>query len=478
VSTDRAEVAAYLQAHKEENIARTREYLRQPTVSSNGRGIREGAELLTGYLRELGCQEVTLLETAGYPGVWAYLDSGAKHTLISYCMYDTKPAREDLWPVPPFAAALEDLPGLGRAVLAPGAKSRKAPYIQWLNALRAVLAVRGKLPVNIAFLAEGEENLGSPHYGDFIDQYRDRLKGAVGCLAPGACQGRDGNVEIHLGHKGLLYLKLTASGRSWGRGPQATSGHGMAQTLVDSPVWHLVAALNVLYNPDQDRVLVPGFYDQLRPPTAQESAEIHELATQFRDLPWQKVLPGIAGAKTSRDMLSHEEAFERYLYGPSFNINGIAAGYTGPGSPVFTLPNEAFAQFDIRLPRGYRTREVADLIRRHLDAEGFGDIELEVLAAHDPARTPVDSPFVRAWDALIREQVKQVEYWPYSGGGGPWSKFTSDFGIPVLFDAGLGHGGKAGGPGEFLVLESEGPIADSVACEAFYAEFLDRVADL
>lgn len=471
-------VTEYLEAHQSEDIERIREYLRQPTVSSNGQGIYEGAELVASFFRNLGCQEVTLIDSGGYPGIWAYLDSGAKNTLISYCMYDTKPANPEKWPVPPFEAVLEEMPGVGRAVLGPGAKGRKAPYMQWLNALSAVIAVEGKLPVNIAFLAEGEENLGSPHYSAFIDRYQDRLKDAVGCLAPGACQDLSGNGKISLGHKGLLYLKLTSSGESWGRGPQAASSHGMAQGLVDSPTWHLIAALNTLYEPEQDRVLVPGFYDKLQPPTAEESAEIDRLIADLNGKPWQSALAGVAGTKMSKDHLSAEEAFARYLYGPTFNINGLAAGYTGPGGPVFSLPNEAFAMFDIRLPRGYKTAAAADLIRDHLHTQGFGDIKVEVLAAHDPARTDPNSPFVRAFDGLFREMAGEIEYYPYSGGGGPWSRFTSDFGIPVLFDAGLGYGGKAGAPGEFLVLESESAPAGNVSCEAFYAEFLNRVASL
>lgn len=466
----------YLREHQDENIERIRTFLRQPAVASAGIGGRESAAMLMDFYRALGCQEVELIENGtDFPGVWAYLDAGRDKTLVNYCMYDTKPAQLDKWPVAPYEAVVDHIEGLGTAVFGPGAKGRKAPYVQWLNAVRAVLETSGRLPVNIAFLAEGEENMGSPHYAQYIDQYKDRVKGAIGCFCPGASQDAEGNVSIHLGYKGLAYLKLTASGSRWGKGPQKADAHGMAQVMVDSPAWRLVYALGQLFDAESGRVLVPGFYDKVSTPTQEEQQELSELADLTRSTAWQKVLGGFGDAKTSLDHLDHQSAFAHFFYQPSFNLNGLAAGYVGPGSPVFTLPREAYAMLDVRLPRGYRTRETITLIERHLDSIGLGDIDVEVIAAHDPSHTEQSSPFVQLAHQAVSETGAQITYWPYSGGGGPWSKFSSEFGMPVLFDVGLGHGGRAGGPGEYLVLESECKAAGNLDAEAFYAGLLERL---
>jgi acetylornithine deacetylase/succinyl-diaminopimelate desuccinylase-like protein len=467
----------YLSRNKDRHLEVIREFLRQPSVPSDDIGVREGADLLASYYRRLGCTEVELVPSEGYPGVWAYYDAGAQKTLVSYAMFDTKLATPDAWSHPPFEAAMVDLPSLGRAVLGPGAKGRKAPYAQFLNALETLKAIDGELPVNLMFLAEGEENLGSPHYASFVERYSDRLREGSACHCPGAAQSASGEVTINLGFKGLLYLRLVSSGKRSGRGPQATPSHGMAQVIVDSPVWRLLSALGTLTTDDGRRITVDGFYDDYQPPTADEVREIRELIAR-RGGAWQKTLPGIVGARTSYDKLSNEEAWLRYMYEPSFNINGLNAGYVGPGSRVFTLPEQAWALLDVRVPRGFSAARTVDRIRVHLQKRGYEDIDLQVLAAHEPMRTGTDNEFLGVVLELLSEAQIPVNLMPTTGGGGPWSLMLTRFGMPVLFDVGLGHGGKAGEPDEYLVIErgQDSQVADLIESEAFYVEMLRRWA--
>lgn len=460
------------------DITRIQEFLRQPSVASSNTGGPEGATLLASYYKALGCQEVEILPTDGFPGVFAYLDSGAANTIISYCMYDTKPPQRDKWSVDPYAAALTEMEDLGRAVLAPGAKSRKAPYMQWLNAMQALIEVDGKLPVNVIFLAEGEENVGSPHYSAFVDRYANRLTKAIGCFVPGASQSAEGELTVHLGYKGLVYARVTASGKRMGRGPQNVSGHGMAQVVADSPAWRLVAALNTLFDGAAQQVRVKGFYDTVQPPTDVEKAELAELANRYEGMPWNKIAGGVGDAVSSWADKSPQELLAQYLYMPSFNLNGLSAGFTGPGAPVFTLPAEASAYLDIRLPRGCNTKETIALVRRQLDESGFSDVDFEVLAAHEPSHTDQNSPFVSIVEYCVRDAGYEVAYQPYSSGGGPWSRFASEFGLPVLFDVGLGHGGRGGAADEYLVLESQVSAAGNTECEYFYAKLINGFAHL
>jgi acetylornithine deacetylase/succinyl-diaminopimelate desuccinylase-like protein len=466
---------AYLEAHRERHVERISAFLRQPTLPSEGRGVGETLDLFAATLRELGCQEVELVPTAGEPGVFGFYDAGAPVTIVSYCMLDTKsPAGR--WSVPPFEARRTRVAPHGEVLLGVGARSRKGPYVSWLNALEALIAVDGTLPVNVLFLAEGEENLGSPHYAAMVERYRERITRASACFSPGAAEA-GGVMTVRLGYKGLLVVRLRASGAEWGRGPAGRNAHGMSQVLVDSPSWRLVAALASLVDDDGRRVAVPGFYDQLVPPSDDERAEVRALVAANRGRRWQDVLGGVGGdVGASSAELSDDEAYERYFYEPSFNLHGLAAGYTGPGGPVFSLPGEAWALLDVRLPRGYEVQPVVDAIRRHLTATGRGDVAVEVLAAHAPLAADPSSELLEAVRRTSERFGIGLDLHPYTAGGGPWTIFGTEFGMPVLFDVGIGHGGNVGAGDEYLVIDEERPGGGLVAAECWYAEFLREYA--
>ena len=469
---------AYFEAEQEHHIARLRQYLQQPSLPSENVGVKEGAELLARFYRELGCREVEIIPNGDFPGVWAYYDAAAPRTLVNYCMFDTKPPARQGWPADPFAAEIVEMSPLGRAVVAPGASGRKGPYAQFLNALEALRAVEGELPCNIMFLAEGQENLGSPDYAKFIDRHRDRLKAGSAAFCPGAIQRADGDVSINLGFKGLIYMRITASGKAMGLGPQNAPMHGRFQGLVESPVWHLLEGLTTLTSDGGKRIEVDDFFSEHQPPTELEREEVQALIVGREDRPWQQLIAGTSDAKSSMADLSGEEAYLRYFFEPSFNINGLNAGYVGPGSPVFTLPHRAWALLDVRVPRGYSSRRTAERIKAHMEKKGFGDLEVEVLAAHEAFRAQADDPWVRSVIKQVEERGVRVHVTPFTGGGGPWSLFASDFGMPVLFDVGLGHSGKAGQPGEYLVIDGNDKVAGMVDCELFYADMLKRFASL
>jgi acetylornithine deacetylase/succinyl-diaminopimelate desuccinylase-like protein len=125
----------YIAAHQEEHLEKVRTFLRQPSISADGRGIRETAEMLQGYFRDLGCQEAEVVETDGHPGVWAYDDAGAPTTIVSYLMYDVQPVADQPWTHDPFAADVVGDPPFPRVVIARGASNSKGPLRMWLNSL-------------------------------------------------------------------------------------------------------------------------------------------------------------------------------------------------------------------------------------------------------------------------------------------------------------------------------------------------------
>jgi acetylornithine deacetylase/succinyl-diaminopimelate desuccinylase-like protein len=466
----------------EESIELICDYIRQPSVSIDGLGLEECAELLAGRYRALGCSEVELIRTDGAPGVWAYFDAGAPRTIACYDMYDVRPVGdESAWRHPPFAAAVAAGEGFPRVVYGRGACVPKGPSAAWHGALRAIVAATGTLPVNIAFLSEGDEILGSPGYGGLVERYRDRLAGIDGCLYLRATQNLDGELPLVLGYKGLLTLELEASGRSWGRGPVSAAAHSATKPLVDSPVWRLVHALAALTRPGTDRPAIAGLEELFLSDAAarpEDERLIAALLQRFASTAWEDAIPGLAGAGVRRfaDDLKGSAVLRRYLYGSTFNIQGLAAGYTGPGTSTFTIPERATALLDARLITDLTPVEVVDLIRRRLHDTGFGDVEVRAKGGYPSSRTSLEAAlvqsFLRALDAVGARPV----IWPYQGYGGPWSLFATEFGAPIVFATGPGHGGRVGGPNEFFVLDGGGRVPGLREIQRFCAHLLFDLA--
>lgn len=466
---------AYLEGHAERHLARVQALLRQPSVSVDGEGVEACAALLADLAADAGFPEVAIVPTAGYPGVWAAYDAGAPVTLAVYGMFDVRQAA-GTWQHPPFAARVVPMAPFSRVLVARGARAVKGPLAVWLNAVEACRAVLGRPPVNLLLLAEGEEILGSPHYREMVARYRDRLVRARIAWTPGASQDASGAAHLTLGYKGLIYLTIRASGRRWGRGPRDGPLHGMARSVVDSPVWRLVHALASLTTPDGNTALLDGFDRPVGPPTHDEAEEVEALRRRFAGEPWQRVLPGVQGAQVPPIAgLPDDEVYTRFFYGPSLNINGLRSGYLGPGTPTFTLPHVAEAVLDIRVPRDWSVEAVLAALRARLDAQGFADVELDVASAYDGSRVSRDAPAVRAAQAIFASRGLEVVWWPSTGGGGPWSLFARELGMSVLRDVGVGHG-RASATDEYLVVDGTGSVGGMVEMALSHAEFMLRVA--
>lgn len=253
------------------------------SVSAHDFGTRSCAEMLAGYLRDLGCGTVELMETGGQPIVYGEMNSGAPWTLLIYHMYDVQPAEEANWSVDPFGGAVVRHEEFGRCLVARGAKNSKGPLRAFLNAVESIIRVRRSLPVNLIFAIEGEEELGSPHLGEFAARYEKSLKKANAVLFPYAMQEYDGRAILWPGTKGLLCLEIESSGERWARGPRRFSIHSSYKAIVDSPAWRLVQALSTLTSDDGNTVLVDGFPDGVRAPTATEERLLAALAGRFSE---------------------------------------------------------------------------------------------------------------------------------------------------------------------------------------------------
>src|SRR5215468_10368487 len=199
-----------IEKQRAETIARIQEWIRQPTIAAESRGITEGRDLTMRLLRDAGFGKVESVSTDGHPGIFATLDAGAPRTIGLYFMYDVKQVDPKEWSSPPWDAKLVDMPKLGKAVMGRGAVNQKGPEATFLAALHAIRGAGKKLPVNFVFVAEGEEEIGSPHFPQIIGNpaVQAGLKRCEGVFMPHACQSGDGTVTINLGAKGVVECEL------------------------------------------------------------------------------------------------------------------------------------------------------------------------------------------------------------------------------------------------------------------------------
>ena len=464
--------AAYIKANKDKHVAALQRWVRQPSISAQDIGVNDMAEMLRDDLKALGFKEAEIVPTRRHPGVWGYYDAGAQTTLAVYMMYDVQPIELTGWKVDAFAGELVDHE-LGKVLMARGAANQKGPQRAFLNALEAVIATEQKLPINIMLLAEGEEELGSPHYPDLIAHYADRMKSADGVIFPWFHQSPSGAVSMPLGAKGNIYFELEAKGGAQG-GPKTAEIHSSLKAIVDSPGWRLSQALAALTSPDGNTIIVRGYYDSIRQPNAEEQRLINGMLPGWtaREGEMRKSL----GVDKWIEGMSGRDSLTQYLSNTTLNIDGIWGGYSGPGSKTI-LPHKFTAKLDSRLVPNQTPEESLHLIRAHLDAKGFTDIKLTLLSGYKPAQTSVESKFVQATIGTYNKYGLPLDVSPRIAGSAPHYVFTDTLKLPMV-SVGIGYGAGAHAPNEFIVIDPkpDSKIAGLIEAEIFYVDLLHALA--
>jgi len=450
---DLAAIQAEIEKRHDEALRRLQEWIRQPSIAAENRGVSEGCELTMRFLREAGFGDVTKIPTDGQPGIFAKLDAGAPRTLGLYFMYDVKQADPSEWSSPPFEAALVDRPGLGKVVMGRGAVNQKGPEATFLAALHAIRGAGRKVPVNLVLVAEGEEEIGSPHFPQIVrrPEVLAALKQCSGIFMPSAEQDLDGKVIMTLGAKGVIEAELVSSGERWRRGPRKDV-HSSNKARLDSPAWHLVQALVTLVSPDGNTPAIQGFAERARPISQSEKKMIAEAARRLDESVAKKQL----GVEHWVHDVGWQEALELLESQPTVNIEGLVGGYTGPGGKTI-LPHRAVAKLDLRLVPDMKASDALAAVKAHLAMHGFGDIEVNMTGGYDPHSTPGDAPLIRSQVAVYKRGGIDPIILPRSAGSWPGYVFTDD---PLRLAAGhfgLGHGNGAHAPDEYYVIESKNP---------------------
>jgi len=479
---NREAIHRYIDENLEKHVSHIQKWVRQPSVSWDNLGMREAAELVAQSYRDLGCHEVEIIEGSYHPGVWAHYDAGAPLTVHNYCMIDTRTVQPEGWSYDPWGAELVQVGPYPRVLVGRGSMGAKGPYVAWLNALEAIIAVEGTLPLNIMFLAEGEEIMGSPSYAGLVERYAERLQQVDSSFCPASAQAANGTVSVGLGLKGMVVVELTASGASWSKGP-ANTVHSSVASLVDCPPFRLAQALSTLTDDEGRGCKVAGLEDlwDYRKPLAVDERELLEtLAARAQGRDWRDVIP-LGGAKNVSHVVGGMEGIEpliNYLYGPTFNIAGLRSGFLGPETSTipYITPAQATATLDIRTVADRTPDEIVGALRQHLDSHGFSDIEIEVYAAFSHNQTPISDPGVQATLRTLRDWNVETQVWPIQAGGGPWTAVPNAFSVPCIRGGVIGGGGR-GNIDEFMVIEGDGKVAGLADVEKYLVDLVYNFVD-
>jgi len=407
--------------------------LRQPSISTRNEGVQECAELLSGMMKQVGI-ETRIMETARHPVVYGEILKEGAPTVLVYGHYDVQPPEPfEAWHSPPFEPTIRD----GR-IYCRGSSDNKSQLFSYVKAVEAFRETVGEVPVSIKFLYEGEEEIGSPNLAPFIKEHGNLLKADLAFFSDSHIH-ESGRPLLILGLKGMVYVDLKVQ-------CAADDTHSMRATAIPNPAWRLVWALSTLKDKDS-RILIPGFYDDVRELTDLEKQAVAEIPCD------EEELRRYFGVKEFLPGRSSKAFYFNLVSEPTCNIAGFNAGFTGEGSKT-VLPARAAAKMDIRLVPDQKPEDILDKLRRHLNARGFNDIE--VISHHflEPSRTPIDHPAV----AIIKDSLRDVYglepiVFPNIGGSGPNYVFTKILGVPCFVVPHAGHDQANHAPNESMILE-------------------------
>lgn len=460
------QVLDYLEEHFEQDLERVRDFLRLPSVSYTGEGIADTAKRLKEMIEELG-GTAEVVETKGHPVVFGEMDEGAEQTLLIYGMYDVMPTDEEGWTVDPWQAEIKDLPQFGPCIINRGAVNTKGPLGAFFNTLRAFKAVHGKLPLNLLFAIEGEEEMGSRNFPAFLEQYKEKLAKADAVLFPFFDQDEVGTPSITLGTKGLLYFELICQGGEWG-GPTSRGIHGSFNAWVKNPAWRLVKALSTLVDADE-KILVKDLFKDVSPlgPDEREWLKQQIEAGLFDE----HVFLENYDVKKFKYEGSGIDIWEKLFSQPQLNIDGIISGYTGPETKTL-LPHIATAKVDVRMVPHMEPDEVVQAIRSHLDQHGFEDIEMKVYNKYYWSKVGVNETVVQAMIETYRTMGKEPQLWPLNPGSAPYYVFERYLKIPYV-TGGMGHGARQHSSDEYCTVQGILDFEKSMAI--FFDQYVQLV---
>ena len=412
-------VDAYIEKHSRRFIDELKELCAFPSISNDGldavKPARDWiAQRLAGYT-----DRVETLEAGGMPALYAEVKGAGRRKLLLYQHYDVQPVDPvNLWNTPPFEPAEQD----GR-IVARGVADDKADVMARIHALETLKEL-GEVPVTLRFLIEGEEEIGSKSFEKIAHDHADKLR-ADGCLWESGTSFDDaGRPTVQFGCRGLLYVQLSVKLLDYDQ-------HSGFASIYPSAAMYLVAALASLRDRDMN-VKIAGFYDKVVRPTETDRGMMAQIDPEIEK---RRQLVGFD--KLVRDP-KPDQVIEQMLFLPTCNVAGVTTGYQGGGSKT-VLPAEATAKLDFRLIPDQDPEEILQMLRKHLDGNGFEKVEIVWHDSEKPARSDPNSAIGRTVVESVKELYGEPVLWPFMPATGPMHPVVAELGVPTVLPVGVGR---------------------------------------
>jgi acetylornithine deacetylase/succinyl-diaminopimelate desuccinylase-like protein len=399
------EAINYFETHYEQMISELTDFIAIPSVSTDPEhkeNVQKAAEFIAAKLETIGLQHVQIFPTARHPIVYAdYLQAGpTQPTILIYGHYDVQPEDPtDLWKTPPFTAQ-----SIGDNLVARGASDMKGQIFACVSAVQALKSTTG-LPVNIKFILEGEEEIGSPNFKQFLTEHKDLLKADV-ALNTDAGMSRKDLPGITYGLRGLSYFELNLFG------PDHDLHSGSYGGVVHNPAQVLADLISKMHD-ENGAVALPGFYDLVEPLSESERAELSKFSTSTDEYLAQTGVPALWGEK---EFTPNERIGAR----PTLEVNGILSGFTGEGSKTI-IPSRAMAKISTRLVPNQKPELVYEQLSAFLE-ENVPDTvrwELRLLSIGSPSLSDMNMPATKALSKAFIEVWGSSPSYKREGGSVP-----------------------------------------------------------
>jgi len=430
------EVYQFIDGHSQAFLENFRDFVRQPGISTENTGIDQTVSWLVDKMREKGIEDVRVFQTKRHPIVLGRIKGTSGRMLLVYGHYDVQPPGDrDQWKADPFSAQI-----VGDQVIGRGTCDMKNNLMASLDAAEAIIQSRGSMPLNLTFLFEGEEEIGSPNLRPFIEEHKAELSECDSILCGEGGENKKGQALLMLGYKGILYVELSL------RSPTGVDVHSSYAGMVENPAWTLVRALNSLK--EGEEVLIPHFYDGVAEPSLGEKIKygLAQIAMRRGELEEAFDLKIKEGMGVS-------EALTEAFYKPTLNIDGMWSGYTVLRGTKTIVPGSAFAKLDMRLVPGQDPSAIFENLKNHLQSKGFEGVVAGKLGELPAYRVDPDEPIARVVDQALKKAVSpQVMTIPIAPGSGAMVWLPHILGRPMA-SAGSGAAYMAHRPNEFITVE-------------------------
>jgi acetylornithine deacetylase/succinyl-diaminopimelate desuccinylase-like protein len=405
----------YISKNKERFLQDFRTLLKQASISAQKLGVEDCAKIVKKQMEGAGIKAKILPEKNGNPVVYGEARSkSSPKTLLLYGHYDVQPVEPlEKWTSGPFDAKM-----IGRKIVSRGAADSKNNVVSFIKATESFLKATGDVPLNLKFIVEGEEEIGSPHLPTFVDENAERLK-ADSVVCYDGDMSDSGRPKFELGVKGLLYVELRCK-------KAKEDLHSSYAPLAENPAWRLVWAMSTIKSPD-DKILIKGWYDDVEPFSPAQSKLMWKVPFNGQGLLKEWGLKSFPRAKTNRD------AYKHYMTEPTCTICGFKTGYIGEGSKT-VLPGSAMLKIDFRLVNDQNPRKQLKLLKDHLHSHGFDDIQVKALGLVESSTTRPSAPIARAAEKAGRIVYGRAPVvMPRNPASGPDYLFTKHLGLDSIW---------------------------------------------